>query len=45
MLFTGGGIMIETGKTGIGKGLVLGVDLNTDQSQGPALAHAQRGRL
>lgn len=42
MLFTGEGILTERGGTGIGVGLV---DLNTDQSQGPALAHPQRGRL
>ncbi|PPR88938.1 hypothetical protein GOBAR_AA31743 [Gossypium barbadense] len=37
----GEGIMTEIGGTGIGVGLV---DLNTDQSQGPALAHPQRAK-
>ena len=37
----GEGIMTEIGGTGIG---VVLVDLNTDQSQGPALAHPQRAK-
>ncbi|XP_022775294.1 splicing factor U2af large subunit B-like isoform X5 [Durio zibethinus] len=40
---TGGGVMIETGRTGIASGLIQGVDLNIDQSQGPA--HHQRVQI
>lgn len=46
MSFIEEGIMIETGRTGMGAGPdpVRGLDLNTDQSQDLVLAHAQRGR-